>query len=246
MEQLLIDIHNSTLEPASPSRKVLIAGASGLVGGLILRHLLEDPTVTEVHALVRRELAIQHSKLIMHKVDFGAISALPPLDEAYLALGTTIKQAGSKEAFRAVDFDANLAVAKAALLAGAKKIGLVSAYSASAQSSLFYTRVKGELEDALTSLALETLVIVRPSFLIGDRDSLNQPARHGEKIGIWLSKVLTPLLPPNYRPVEAIRVANALVGMVPSFHGKIVLLSEDIQHFVSPTDRGWRRNTTYR
>lgn len=230
----------SSVPQPSPSttdiapRKVLLAGATGLVGGFLLRGLLDDATVGEVHALVRRELAIRHPKLVTHQVDFRAIPLLPPVDEAYLALGTTIRQAGSQAAFRAVDFEANLAVAKAALAAGAKRIGLVSANGASVNSSIFYSRIKGELEDALTSLAPETLVIARPSYLLGDRDSLQQAVRNGEKVGIWLSNLLGPLLPAHYRPVEAQRVANGLLAKLPSSQGKVILMSGDLQHFTSP------------
>lgn len=232
---------NKNSQPTPPGsdprpRKVLLAGASGLVGGHILRGLLEDITVAEVHALVRRDLAIRHPKLHTHRVDFRALPSMPQVDEAYLSLGTTIRQAGSREAFRAVDFDANFEVAKAALSAGARRIGLVSANGASAKSSIFYSRVKGELEDALISLSPETLVIARPSLLLGDRDSLQQPIRSGEKIGIILSKVLSPFMPANYRPVEARRVANALLAKAPSFSGKLILSSGDIQRFDTQAD----------
>jgi uncharacterized protein YbjT (DUF2867 family) len=233
MKKPLADLHNASANSAALSRKVLVAGASGLVGGMILSRLLEDSTVTEVHALVRRELTIRHSKLRTHQVDFKAIPSLPPLDEVYLALGTTISQAGSRAAFRVVDFDANLAVARAALAAGARRIGLVSAYGANAQSMLFYARVKGELEDALTALSAETLVIVRPSLLLGDRDSLHQATRRAEKIGICASAILGPILPRNYRPVEARKVANTLLGMVPVTQGKLVLQPENIQNFAA-------------
>ncbi|MBC3916736.1 nucleoside-diphosphate sugar epimerase [Undibacterium sp. CY18W] len=235
MQQTLPGLDPAQAKAAPVTRKVLIAGATGLVGGLILQGLIEDATVGEVHALVRRELAVRHPKLFTHVIDFKSIPALPPVDEVYLALGTTIRQAGSRAAFRAVDFDANLAVARAALMSGAKRIGLVSAYSANAGASIFYTRVKGELEDALNLLSTETLVIARPSFLLGDRDALKQPSRYGEKMGIWLSKLLNPLLPANYRPVEARKVANGLLAMVPSCHGKMILLSKDIQHFDTPS-----------
>lgn len=212
-------------------RRVLIAGATGLVGSSILRGLLEDDSVAEVHALCRREFGIRHPKLAMHVVDFQTIPSLPPMDEIYLALGTTIKQAGSQAAFRSVDFDANLAVAKAGLQAGARRIGLVSAMAANARSRVFYNRVKGELEDALQALSPGTLVIARPSFLLGNREALNQPARFGEKLGIGLSKMLKPLLPANYRPVAASRVARALLANVPLSRGKRLLLSGELQHF---------------
>ena len=97
----------TTLPPAS--RSVVVAGASGLVGRCLVEQLCADPSVSVVHALVRRPLTETHPKLQVHVVDFTALPALPPVDEVYLSLGTTIKIAGSQEAFRAVDFDANLA-----------------------------------------------------------------------------------------------------------------------------------------
>ena len=138
--------------PSPPARHVAVAGASGLVGRCLVARLCADPSVAQVHALVRRALPLTHAKLRTHGVDFAALPALPAIDEVYLALGTTIKVAGSQAAFRAVDFDANLAVAQAARAAGARRCGLVSALGASARSAVFYSRVKGELEDADQSL----------------------------------------------------------------------------------------------
>ncbi|HZI14004.1 MAG TPA: oxidoreductase, partial [Myxococcus sp.] len=104
----------------APPRAVALAGATGLVGRALLEGLLADEAVTAVHALGRRKLDTAHPKLTSHVVDFTALPPLPPVDEVYLALGTTIKVAGSQAAFRAVDFDANLAVARAARAAGAR------------------------------------------------------------------------------------------------------------------------------
>lgn len=213
------------------NRKIVLAGASGLVGSSVLAYLLQDGSVAEVHVLSRRPLELSHPKLTIHIVDFKSLPALPPLDEIYLALGTTIKQAGSQAAFRAVDFEANLAVAKAGIAAGATRLGLVSAMGANANTSIFYNRVKGELEDALSALNLESLVIARPSLIIGDREKLKQPKRAGEKIGIWISKLLNPFLPANYKAVDARKIARALVTEVPKQHGKRVLLSGEIQQF---------------
>ena len=113
-------------------RTVALAGATGLVGREIFQGLLADPSVASIHVLGRRAVEA-HPKVTPHVVDFGAaLPALPRLDEVYLALGTTIKIAGSQGAFKAVDFDANLAVARAALAAGARRAGLVSAMGASA------------------------------------------------------------------------------------------------------------------
>jgi len=211
-------------------RKVLIAGATGLVGSHILQRLLQDDTVSEIHLLSRRDLALQHPKLHLHQVDFKQLPPLPPLDEIYLALGTTIKQAGSRAAFEAIDLDANVAVANAGLTAGAKRLGLVSAMGADVDSMLFYNRIKGELEAELSTLPFETLVIARPSFLLGDRDALKQPQRHAEKLGILIFKLLAPLLPIHLRAVEASKVAACLVTHVPAVSGEKIILSGELQN----------------
>src|SRR3954469_9613711 len=112
------------------TRTIALAGATGLVGREILKGLIADPSVAAIHVLGRRALEAM-PKVTSHIVDFRSLPALPAsinaLDEVYLALGTTIKVAGSREAFRAVDFEANVAVARAALAAGARRAGLVSA-----------------------------------------------------------------------------------------------------------------------
>jgi uncharacterized protein YbjT (DUF2867 family) len=215
--------------PQSPKRTVVIAGATGLVGREILQGLLNDDAVGAIHALGRRPLSVQHPKLTSHVVDFAALPPLPSVDEAYLALGTTIKVAGSQEAFRAVDFDANLAVARAALAAGARRAGLVSAMGADTHARIFYSRVKGELEAALTALGFETLVIARPSMLAGDREALGQPVRNGEKLALFVSTMLRPFIPANYRSIAAADVARALLARVPLARGKEILSSGVMQ-----------------
>lgn len=216
---------------ARPPRTALIAGASGLVGRAILQGLLADDSVAAVHALGRRDLPLQHPKLTQHRVDFSKASlALPRVGEAFIALGTTIKVAGSQEAFRAVDFEAVLAVARTAKAAGATRLGVVSALGANPHSRVFYNRVKGEMEEALSALGFETLVIARPSFLIGDREALGQPERRGEKLALDVSRWLAPLIPHNYKPIDASRVARALLAAVPATRGRRVLMSEEMQH----------------
>jgi uncharacterized protein YbjT (DUF2867 family) len=162
-------------------------------------------------------------------VDFKQLPALPPADELYLAIGTTIKDAGSQDAFRSVDFDANLAVANAALSAGVKRVGLVSAMGADPKSSVFYSRIKGELESTLAQLPFENLVIARPSMLVGDRNTLGQPERRGEILALKVQKVLGWLIPANYQPIKAEAVATALLAKVPSGTGNTILLSGSMQ-----------------
>jgi uncharacterized protein YbjT (DUF2867 family) len=228
-------------------RTVLVAGASGLVGREILQGLLVDPSVAAVHSLGRSKLTVRHPKLTQHRVDFKAPSTgsgqaastgsgqalptLPRLDEAFVALGTTIKVAGSQEAFRAVDYDAVVAIAKAAKAAGARRLGVVSAMGANARSKVFYSRVKGEMEEALSALGFETLVIARPSLLAGDREALGQPLRPGEKIGLNVTRWLGPLIPANYRAIDVKSVARALLAAVRETTGQRIILSGELQSF---------------
>jgi len=213
------------------SRTVLLAGASGLVGREVLQALLSDASVAQVHSLGRRELALQHPKLTQHPVDFAKLPPLPSAQECYIALGTTIKVAGSQEAFRAVDFDAVVNTARAAKAAGATRVGVVSAMGSDPRASLFYSRVKGEMEQALQALGFATLVIARPSMLAGDRATLGQPVRGGEELATKVSRWLGPLIPANYRSIAAASVARALLKAVPSLTGTRVMLSGELRGY---------------
>jgi len=229
-----MSVSDSSASHSTPLRRVMIAGASGLVGHHILAGLLADDTVSEVHALCRRNLAVKHPKLCVHLVDFNELPPLPPVDELYLAIGTTMKIAGSQNAFRKIDFDTNLAVARSALAAGARRIALVSAAGANSSSSNFYSRVKGELEEALeealAELDFDALLFVRPSLLLGDRGALGQPQRFAEKWAAAIFKLLGAILPLSWRPVAAQQVAAVLLTELPLSHGKRVLSSAEIQN----------------
>jgi len=211
-------------------RVVLVAGATGLVGREIVVALLADTTVATLHCLGRRPLAVMHPKLQNHGVDFAALPALPKLDECFIALGTTIKVAGSQAAFRAIDLDAVVAVARAAQSAGATKLGVVSAMGAEAHSSVFYSRIKGEMELALSGMGFASMVIARPSLLDGDRAALGQPARGGEGLGLFLARPLRRLIPLNYRAILAKDVAHALIRAVKAAKpGVVTLMSGEMQ-----------------
>ena len=153
-----------------------------------------------------------------HVVDLGnsiQLARLPAVDDVYCALGTTIKVAGSESAFKAVDLDAVVAVAKAALqLNKSTRLGVVSAMGADAKSSVFYNRIKGEMEAAVAQLGYQSVSIARPSILAGDRDSLKQASRAGEQIGLKLMSAFSFLIPANYKAIEADEVAQALHHMV--------------------------------
>ncbi len=199
---------------AVDARVAVVAGATGLVGRAVLAALLADKHTSAVHSLGRRTLPLTHPKLTQHIVDFAALPELPQIDDVFICLGTTIKVAGSQAAFRAVDYDAVMAVAQAGRARGATKLGVISAMGADAKSGVFYNRVKGEVEDAITQLSYTSVSIVRPSLLVGDRGPLNQPGRPGERIGLIVSKLLKPLIPANYLPVQAEDVAAGLVQAV--------------------------------
>lgn len=218
------------MQGQAAGRVALVAGATGLVGRAVLAALLADKRYREVHVVGRREPSLTHPKLHCHRVDFAHLGKLPEVDDVYVALGTTIKVAGNQQAFRAIDFDAVVAVAKAAKVSGATKLGVVSAMGANAKSSVFYNRVKGEMEDALSRLGYASLIVARPSILEGDRNSLQQPGRSGEGLALMAMRLLRPLLPANYRAIDAQRVAQALVQAVQdATPGMRVLLSGELQ-----------------
>ncbi|MGO4704030.1 oxidoreductase [Dyella sp. 2RAB6] len=187
---------------ASPFH-VLLAGATGLTGGCVLRELLADPTVARVMAPTRHALPraprLENPVGMLHRV---LPTLQPPLDVAICCLGTTIAQAGSREAFRMADYDLPLAVARRARKLGARHFLVMSSIGASAASRTFYTRVKGELEQALIEQGWPQLTFVRPSLLLGAR----QEFRLGEAFAAPLSR----LLPGRWRGIHVETVARAL------------------------------------
>lgn len=193
---------------ADAPRVALVAGATGLVGRELLRLLSAEAGIAEVRALVRRPLIVRRDSTIREcRADFERLGGHPEwfvgVDAAFCALGTTLKQAGSQEALRRVDFAYPLAIAKAARSGGTRHFLLVSALGASARSKVFYNRVKGELEDALGTMGFACLTIARPSLLLGEREERRPGEELGKKMG-WL-------FPERWRPVEAASVAIALV-----------------------------------
>lgn len=194
-----------------PLRSALLAGATGLVGRE-LANLWPGPQ--PLHLLVRRELPTRDAAQRAHVVDFAALPPLPRAEWAFCCLGTTIEVAGSQAAFRAVDHDAVLAFARAAVAAGVTHFAVVSALGADARSRNFYSRTKGEMEAALPGIGFRTIVVARPSLLAGDRASLGQPARMGEALALAVTRPLARWIPKAWRPIEAATVARALVRML--------------------------------
>jgi uncharacterized protein YbjT (DUF2867 family) len=189
----------------------MLAGATGLIGRELMQLLLAQIPPVRLHALVRRVPESADERVHWLQVDFARLPTLPAADEAWCCLGSTIKQAGSQAAFRAVDFDAVLAFAQAASTAGARRFGVVSALGASPRSAGFYNRVKGEMEAGVCALGFDSVVIARPSLLAGDRAALGQPVRSGERLALWLTAPISGLIPKGVRPINARTVARGMM-----------------------------------
>lgn len=212
----------------SGKKKVLILGATGLVGGEALRRALNDPRIGQVIAPTRRPL-LHHAKLInpiAPKLDL----LLPAAADWYVnavicAMGTTPSKAGSKEAFRQVDYVLPIAFAKQAHQLGAEAFALVSSPGASLSIPLFYNRTKGEVERDITSIGFKSLTIVRPGSIGGDREEF----RPAERLVLPLLKILRPLLPRGLRINPAARIAEVLVeAAVTAEPGRHMITSRDM------------------
>ena len=193
-------------------RTALLAGATGLVGSHLLRLLLADETYQKVTILGRRGLPLTSPKLQQRLIDFDHLADLdaPKVDDVFCCLGTTIKKAGSQEAFRKVDLGYVEALARVAARAGAKQFLLVSAIGANAKSRVFYSRVKGETEAAVQAVGFAGTHIFRPSMLLGERAE----SRILERMGTPLMRAVAFAMVGSlrrYRPIPAETVAAAMV-----------------------------------
>ena len=199
-------------------RTAVVAGATGLVGSLLLPRLAASADYAEVRVLGRRPPAQAHAKFKFVATDFSDLdrhAAALAADDVFCCLGTTIRKAGSQPAFERVDYHMVVDLARAARKAGAKRFLVVSAVGASERSAAFYSRVKGRMEKAVGELPFEAVHIVRPSLLLGDRAE----RRPAERISQIVAPLLSPLLPgplKKYRAVEADDVAVALLTLARS------------------------------
>ena len=190
--------------------KLLLLGATGLVGRNVLAQALAHRSITQVIAPTRKTLS-ERDKLI-NPVALHLHELLPEMrswkpDAVINATGTTIKKVGSREAFRVVDYDLPLSFAQAAYKEGAQNYALVSAIGASLTSSIAYARIKAELERGVQKVGFKSLTILRPSMIGGEREEF----RLGESIFLWLSRVLAPVLPKGFHVNPAKVIARVLV-----------------------------------
>ncbi len=200
--------------------KILLLGATGLVGNKVLDLLLADPQVSKVNVLSRRPTGNVDPKLeefigSLHEMDNSPQAFA--VDAVLCCLGTTIKKAGSQEKFKLVDYEFPLQAAQIAKEKGVEKFAVITALGSNADSKIFYNKVKGELERDLIQLGLKNLFIIRPSIIVGER----KESRPGEAIGIVAAKLLSPLfIGPlkKYGGSKVSDIAHLMISLVKGDH----------------------------
>ena len=215
-----------------PNKTALVLGASGLIGSILTRMLLDSETYHRVTILVRRPLDLTHPRLNQEVINFDQPDAGKVRgDDVFCCLGTTIKVAGSKEAFYKVDATYPYELAKLARANGASQFLLVTAMGADPKAFIFYNRVKGEVEEKIATLNHDSYSIFRPSLLLGDRKEV----RPGEKMaqsfsGIFSALMVGPLK--KYKPIEARKVAAAMQKVaLRRLKGRYVFESNQLQEY---------------
>lgn len=210
--------------------KAAVAGSTGFIGSILIDLLKTDDSFSSVQVLTRRKLELPNKFTSLVATDL-AQQALESIDVAFCALGTTIATAGSQDAFYHVDHDLVLAFANNAKKAGATRFVLVSSVGADARSGNFYLRVKGETEEHLQKLGFESLIILRPSMLMGERKEF----RFGELIGKGVMTIFNPLMQgpmAKYRGIQGKTVAKAMIRLAKeTLPGTHVLEGNDLHAF---------------
>lgn len=209
--------------------QVLITGATGLVGGHLLRMLVREPTVSAIAAPTRRPLADTQGVFNPHdpQLSDALAQVVDPIDTVFCCLGTTRREAGSKAAFIHADYTLVVDTALTGLRLGAKHMLVISAMGADPHSLFFYNRVKGEMEQALRAQAWRNLTILRPSMLLGERDK--------RRANEALLAPLFRLLPGNWKSIDARDVAQAMLSeaLAPAQEGVTVLPSAKLREIAA-------------
>lgn len=218
-----------SVDPAG--RTALLAGASGLVGSHVLTRLLASSRYRRVLVVGRRPLGTMAPKLEQHVLDLDRVETDFPdveLDDVFCCLGTTIRAAGSQAAFRRVDHDYPVALARLALARGARRFAIISSLGADPNATMFYSRVKGETEADIAALGLPRCWMLRPSLLAGNRTEM----RTGERFGLAVAALLSPLMVGplrRYRAIHADTVAAAMLALAAGDRPSGPVESEELQ-----------------
>ena len=210
------------------AHNAILIGATGLVGSKILHELLEDKNYNSVLVFHRRSTGVKHPKLQEYIIDFDNIDSWKSNIQGthlFSALGTTIKQAGSKEAQYKIDYTYQYDVAEAAAENGIESYSLVSSLGADSESNSFYPRIKGELDEAVQKLPFTNILIVRPSFLDGNRKEF----RLAERLGIFIANIVCKIPGlTKYHPIKTETVAQAMTKGIKSITGTTIIEGSEI------------------
>lgn len=215
-----------------PQKSALLLGATGLTGGHLLNLLLESEDYHTVYVYSRKPLGIQNAKLKEVIIDFDTYVGTVEADNVFCCLGTTIKVAKTKEAFKKVDLEYPIKFAQLQFAAGSKRFLVISAMGAAEDSFIFYSRVKAEMEKLLSNIGYPKLLIFRPALITGER----KEHRAGEKIAAGINEVLNYVLVgplKKYQSVSAKAIASCMISYAsnPQVFGKVVISSDRIKDF---------------
>ncbi|MCX6237519.1 MAG: NAD(P)H-binding protein [Bacteroidia bacterium] len=210
-------------------RTAIIAGASGLIGKELVQKLITSDDYRLIYSLVRKKSGLINEKIRELVIDFEKIGQLKfdePIDDVFCTLGTTMKQAGSRENFKKVDFEYIVALAKSGKQAGASRFLVISSMGANPKSSIFYNQIKGMTEEALKKIGFNQLVILQPSLLLGERPE----RRVAERLSGFIMKALNFLIPDNYKAIRAEKVAECMLKMALNSTDQVLIVKSGEMH----------------
>ena len=204
-------------------RTTIIAGASGLIGKELVQKLIKSDQYRLIYLLSRKKSGFASEKVRELVIDFEKIAQLKfdePIDDVFCTLGTTMKQAGSRDNFKKVDYEYVVALANLGKQYGASKFIVVSAMGANSKSAVFYNKIKGMTEDALKNIGFNQLIILRPSLLLGERVE----KRFAERLSGIFMKSFNFLIPDNYKAIQAEKVAGSMLKMALESKEKVLIV----------------------
>ena len=210
-------------------RTAIVAGASGLIGGELIKKLIASDDFRLIYIISRKKSGFDHEKIKELVIDFNKIDQLKfdaPIDDVFCTLGTTMKKAGSRDNFKKVDFEYVVALANLGKKAGASRFLVISSMGADPKSSVFYNKIKGMTEEALTKIGFNQLVILRPSLLLGERSEM----RIAERLSGFFMKALNFLIPDNYKAINAEKVATCMLKSALESTGNISIIKSGEMH----------------
>ncbi len=210
------------------NKTAVVIGATGLIGAQLLEKLLRDERYQDVWVLARRSTGIEHPKLkekIGDLLDDAFWKFEIAVDDVFCCIGTTQAKTSDMQLYKSIDYGVPLQVAHWGLKNGMQKYLVISSMGANKKSRIFYSRIKGQMEDALRKMAIPRLYLLRPSLLLGNRNEF----RMGEALGKFFTRVFSPLIPAKYKGIQAETVASAMINLANSTADSVVYESDELR-----------------